>query len=275
MKDLGAQVLVNHAEQWDIADLLALSIDGIELYNTHANLGSETVEIIMTVLKVLPFLFPYATSGHCDLFLLAFLEENATDLEHFDQLLAARRTVGVMATDVHRNSMPFPLWDGDRGDSYRRLMRWFANYVLVPSQDATEIEDALAQGRMYGAFQVFGEPVGFDFYAETSKADFEMGDEVPLASGPVLHVAIPEFYNMAPWLPAPEFTAQIIKAGVDGGTVVAESSNPIEFTVTEAGAYRAVVHVVPNHLRQWLGDNPDDYIHDYPLIYSNAIYVTD
>ncbi len=276
MKDLGAQVLVNHAELWTTKELLALSIDGIELYNTHANLGTETAQIIITVLKALPFLFPYAGSGHCDLMLLSFLEENAADLDHFDKLLAARKTVGVMASDIHRNAIPILFWDGDRGDSYRRLMRWFSNYVLVTGQTAEDYADALARGRSYGAFQVFGEPVGFDFYAATDKASYEMGDEVAIADGPVLHVAMPEFYNMDPSLPEPEFSAEIIKAGADGGTVVATSSgDPIDYTVEEAGAYHVIVRVVPNHLRQWLGESPDDYIHEFPLIFSNAIYVTD
>jgi hypothetical protein len=276
MKALGAQVIVNHAEQWTTEALAALSIDGIELYNLHANLGTDTMEIIITVLKALPFLFPYDESGVPDLMLLSFLDENTADLDHFDRLLATRRQVGVMASDVHRNSIPFPLWDGDRGDSYRRLMRWFSNYVLVTEHTLPAIEDALSNGRMYGAFQVFGEPIGFDFHAETAKGVGEMGDEVALGDSPVLHVAIPTFFNMNPDLPAPEFYAKIVAAGADGGAIVAESAgDPIVYTATEAGAYRAEVHVVPHHLRQWLGGDPDDYIHDYPLIYSNPIYVTE
>ncbi|NLH47238.1 MAG: hypothetical protein GX444_01400 [Myxococcales bacterium] len=276
LKTFGAQLIVNHSELWTTEELAALSIDGIELYNLHANLGTETWPIVETVLKVLPYLFPRDEAGHCDLLLMSFFEENATDLAHFDKLLALRRQVGVLATDVHRNSIPFPLWDGDRGDSYRRLMRWFANYILVENHEVPDIEEALAKGRMYGAFQLFGEPVGFDFYAQTAKSVAEMGDEIALDDDPVLHVEIPTFYNMDPTLPAPEFSARIIQAGADGGTVVAESDgDPIDYQVTESGAYRVEVHVVPNHLLKWLGGHPDRYIHEYPLIYANPIYVTE
>ena len=112
--------------------------------------------------------------------------------------------------------------------------------------------------------------------ADSSSGTAEMGDEVPLADGPVLHVEIPEFYNMDPSLPAPEFSATIIKAGAAGGTVVAESTgDPIDYTVTSAGAYRAKVHVIPHHLAQWLGGHPDKWIKKFPLIYSNPIYVTE
>jgi hypothetical protein len=44
-------------------------------------------------------------------------------------------------------------------------------------------------------------------------------------------------------------------------------------SVTEAGAYRAEINVVPYYLKDWLGDNPDHFMKVYPLIYANAIYV--
>lgn len=275
--DLDAIVFVNHSELWDIADLQALPVEGIEIYNIHANIdpgGIVAPSLVDLILDVLTFIFPFSEAGHSDLLLLAFLTENDIALSHWNDLLVDRPTVGIMATDAHRNALPFPLLDGDRADSYRRLMRWFSNYILVEDRDVDTIKDAIAQGRLYGAFQAFGEPVGFDFHAETAKAVYEMGDTVALSEAPELVVAAPSFWNMSPDLPAPEFIVQLIRAAADGAVIVAEVvDQDIAYTVTEPGAYRVEVRVIPHHLERWLGDDASTWIHEYPLLYANPIYV--
>ena len=273
MQALGASVFVNHSEDWTTGELEALPIDGIEIYNLHANIdpgGIVAPPLITLIFDVLQFLFPLGQSGHSDLIFLTFLMDNDISLAHWDALLDLRRTVGIMATDAHRNSLPFPLPDGDRADSYRRMMRWFANYILVEDRTVETIKEAVDSGRLYGAFQVFGEPVGFGFWAQDAKAVYEMGDEVTYDTGLTLHVDKPDFWNMDPALPAPSFTLRILR----GGAVVAEATDQdLVFTVTEPGAYRSEVRVVPHHLAGWLGDDGEGLIHDYPLIYGNPIYV--
>ena len=282
MRALGATVFVNHAEQWTYEELAALSIEGIEVYNLHANIDPSIrrdylgLPYLGFVWPLLNFLLPAGESGHSDLILLTFLAENAPSLENWDRLLADRRMIGLIATDAHRNALPFPLWDGDRADSYRRMMRWFANYVLADGYDLPDIEAAIAGGRMYGAFQVFGEPIGFDFFAETDKTVYEMGDEVALAASPVIHVALPALYRIDPTWGAPEMTIRLIRAGAEGGTVVAEETDQdLTYIVDQAGAYRVEVSIVPRHLEPVLGNNADWFIHEYPLIYANPIYVND
>ncbi len=277
---LGAMVFVTHPESWITSDLLDLPIDGIDVYNLHANidpgiredyLGLPSLGFIPGILDMLT---PSWADAHPDLLLLSFLEELKPDLTHWDKLLYYRHTTGFMATDAHRNSLPFLLPDGDRGDSYRRMMRWFANYVLVTDRGLEEIENAVYKGRMYGAFQVFGEPVGFDFYAEAGSQTFEMGDNVSLAESPVLHIKAPEFFRMDPSLDKPELRISLIKAGQDGGTVVAGSLNSdLAYAVTEKGAYRAEIRIVPYHLRKWLGDHTKPFIKEYPFIYANPIFI--
>ncbi len=274
MQDMGASVFVNHAEGWETDDLAALPIDGIEIYNLHANIDPDIAGwgIIIDVVK---YLLPFSEAGHADLVLLSFLRENAKDLEHLDKLLGMRRTAIVMATDAHRNSLPFPLHDGDRADSYRRMMRWFANYALLEEMTPEAIQEAILSGRLYGAFQVFGEAVGFDFYAQTTEGAYEMGDEAPISESPVLHVKVPYFFNMNPALDEPEFLLTLIKSGEYPSEIVAESTNEdIEYTVAESGVYRAEVHVIPHHLAPWLGGDADYFIREYPLVYANPIYVT-
>ena len=278
--DLGALVFVNHSEQWETDDLLALPIDGIEIFNLHANILPDSfgvIEIIDMVLNILHFLIPLDLSGHSDLIFLTFLAENDISVDHWDKMLDQRPTVGIYGTDAHRNSLPFPLLDGDRADSYRRMMRWMSNYILVEEKSVESIKEAIGAGRLYGAFQVFGEPIGFDFYATSQKEIFQMGDHVQYASGMTLKVIRPELWGMN-WdeLDKPELTLRIIRADATGGTVVAESTGKeLEYTVTEAGAYRAEVRITPYHLVGWLGDSWERYVKEFPLIYGNAIYIED
>jgi hypothetical protein len=277
---LGAMVFVTHPESWKTDDLLNLPIDGIDVYNLHANidpgireeyLGLPSLGFIPGILDMLT---PSWDDAHSDLLLLSFFEEIKPDLMHWDKMLYYRPTTGFLATDAHRNSLPFLLPDGDRGDSYRRMMRWFANYVLVRDQNLDEIENAVFKGRMYGAFQVFGEPIGFDFYAEAGSQTFEMGDNVSLDASPVLHIKVPEFFRMDPGLEKPELRISLIKAGQDGGVTVAESLNTdLEYAAMEKGAYRAEIKIVPYHLRKWLGDHTKPFIKEYPFIYANPIFI--
>ena len=280
--DLDAIVFVPHAEGWETQEIEDIDVDGIEIYNLHANIDPGIREDYLGlpglgfIFDVLAFLLPFSECGESDLIFLSFLAENTPDLLHWDILLDQRPYVGIMATDAHRNALPFPLLDGDRADSYRRMMKWFANYLLVDDVTVDQVKDAIAKGRLFGAFQVFGEPIGFDFVAQSAKGNYEMGQEVPLSENPEIHVALPSFWGIDDSFPAPEFYIKLIKAGPSGGTVVSETTDQeLYFTPGQAGAYRAEVHVTPHHLKQWLGGDPDRFIRQYPLIYANAIYVVD
>ncbi|MCL4234315.1 MAG: hypothetical protein KJ042_07335, partial [Deltaproteobacteria bacterium] len=155
MKDLGAMVFVPHSEGWTTDQILALPVDGLEVYNLHANIDPSIREdylglpSLSFIFDILDMITPLDEAAHADLFLLAFLSESAPARMHWDKVLFERRTVASIATDAHRNALPFPLLDGDRADSYRRMMRWFANYVLVGERDIETIEEAVHLGRMY------------------------------------------------------------------------------------------------------------------------------
>ncbi|MCC6156585.1 MAG: hypothetical protein IT350_00935 [Deltaproteobacteria bacterium] len=281
MKDLGAMVFVPHSEGWTTDQILALPIDGLEVYNLHANIDPSIREdylglpSLSFIFDILDMITPLDEAAHADLFLLAFLSESAPARMHWDKVLFDRRTVASIATDAHRNALPFPLLDGDRADSYRRMMRWFANYVLVGERDIETIEEAVHLGRMYGAFQVFGEPVGFDFHAEVGEEMFEMGDEVPAGDSPMLVVKAPTMINMPTDAETPDITIKLWRANGSGGELIESSdTGSIEVPADEAGAYYVTATIVPKHLARWLGDDADKFVREYPLIYANAIYLT-
>ena len=58
--------------------------------------------------------------------------------------------IGTAGTDAHQNVLPILLRDGERGDSYRRMLRWFSNMVLVESGEPTPAtaQAALEAGRL-------------------------------------------------------------------------------------------------------------------------------
>jgi hypothetical protein len=137
---LGAMVFVTHPEGWDISALLSLPIEGLDVYNLHTNIAPNIrkdflgLQPLGFIPGLLDMLIPAWDFANPDLFLLSFLVELKPDILRWDALLDKRPTVGILATDAHRNTLPFRLPDGDRADSYRRMMRWFANYVLVNDQ---------------------------------------------------------------------------------------------------------------------------------------------
>jgi hypothetical protein len=184
-----------------------------------------------------------------------------------------------MGTDAHRNTLPLLLQDGERGDSFRRLMLWFSNHLLVePKRDGSwddrDLKDALRAGRLYGAFELMGYPVGFDFHAAVDGENFPMGSDVSLADQPLLEVHMPEIQNLQMDREPPMLTARILRAVENGFEEVASGPGDVSFAPQVAGAYRAEIRILPLHLREDMGTDDDELLaHDYVWIYSNAIYV--
>jgi hypothetical protein len=272
-RDAGAVTFVQHTEEWDVEVLRSLGLDGIEIYNLHYNLEDRMGDAVNLVvdLQTRPWRVPIPELG-----LAALLAENEVDLATWSTLLADGRTVGVLATDVHRNVFDGTSPDGERIDSYRRLMHWFANYVLLPpgAVDDRALKDAIRHGRFYGSFDVFGYPVGFDFHATAGATRYELGDELPAAPAPTLHLALPTVHRLDPAGPQPAIRGRILRAAA-GGTweEVAAGDDDLAYVVAAPGAYRAEVRITPEHLRPWLGLRADLYVIERPWIYANPIYV--
>lgn len=269
----GATVLIAHTEGRDLAALEGLQdlgLGGVELFNLHASFAPDIREEDLGLdglgwlSDIAPFTSPEGT-GEPDLFFLAVLQEQTPSIARWDALLARGPMVGVAGTDAHQNVLPLELRDGERGDSYRRMLRWFSNILLVEGDGPEAVEAALAAGRMYVAFEVLGTPSGFDFWLD-GDAITEMGGTS--AAGGTLRVVCPTLSARSPTnLAAPEITATVFKDGQIWQTGCGE------FVTDGPGVYRARVDLVPHHLRDHLGSEPDAWIRSYPWIYSNAIRV--
>ena len=272
--DAGALAFLQHTEGWDIETILDLPIDGIEIYNMHQNLMTNMGAAfgLILLLEATPEVVP-----EMELAIAAVFRENDVDITKWAQTVAVKPVSCILATDVHQNALKGESPDGERIDSFRRLMHWFSNYVLIDpkivADDAT-FKEAIGKGRMYGAFDYLGYPAGFDFYARAADDTvYEMGQQIPAADGITLHVSKPAVYHVNPDGEQPEIRVILLKAEGDGWVEVASGSDDITHSIQSAGVYRAEVRMKPYHLRQWLGSEPEQYLNEVIWIYSNPIYV--
>lgn len=275
-KAAGAVSLVQHTEDWTVEQLSTLPIDGFEMYNLHANTVGAVGEAFDLIVKVTksPEDLPQS-----DLVFLPIFKEDPVYQKTWAAVLAGgARRVTTMGTDCHRNTFKSLLPDGERVDSYRRMMLWFSNHLLVKPDgngqyDDRSLKDALRAGRLYGAFEAMGYPVGFDWHASEAGAIHEMGEEVSIAKGVELRVTKPKVDELDSKAEAPIIKVRILRAGADGWTVAAEAEGDVAFTPTEAGVYRAEVRITPRHLRGYLSSYVALADKEFPWIYGNAIYV--
>jgi hypothetical protein len=281
LRDHGAVVLLAHPEDFSVPELIASPVDGFEMYNLHANTLLRLGNALDLVLR-----WNEGDRGipHPDVLLLSIWSEDRRYLQRWGNVLAAgKRVVSTMGTDCHQNTIKATLEDGERGDSYRRMMIMFSNHVRVrPNADGTvddaSVKEALRLGRNWGAFEIHGYPVGFDAFAEKDGATFEIGEEPPL--GATMTVMKPRVQDLDPEREPPQVRMRILRAieGAGGFEVVAEGSEAsLRAPLNDAGAYRAEVRILPLHLREDMRDDAfallDDVGSDYVWIYTGAFYV--
>ncbi|MFM2153853.1 MAG: hypothetical protein RL199_2288, partial [Pseudomonadota bacterium] len=277
MKAKGAVSLLQHTERWTPEQIASLPVDGFEMFNLHALTLREAVRasdlLNRVILKDEGLPAP-------DLALLGFLSEDPRYLSTWGTVLArGARRVTTLGTDCHRNTFPPLMSDGERVDSYRRMMSWFSNHLLVkPKADGTfddrDLKEALRAGRLYGAFELVGTPEGFDARAETAGGVGELGSEVRLSDAPVIVASMPGVKNLDPKRGKPLLTLRLLKAKEGGWDEVASGDRDLRFAPTSPGAYRVEVRMVPRHLREDLNDDADVVLaRDLVWIYANPFYV--
>jgi hypothetical protein len=277
LKAAGAVVLVAHTEEWEVAELVDLPLDGFEMYNLHANLEANVAAGLVLLTQILtgdPD-FP-----HSDLVLFPIWQEDPRYQERWGSVLASGvRRVTTMGTDAHRNTFPQELPDGERIDSFRRMLLWFSNHLLVQpaddgSWDDAALKDALRAGRLYGVFEYMGYAEGFDAVIEAGGDVHELGAEVSLADGPELVVQRPRVQNLDPAVTPPAITVHVLRA-IDGGfeEVASDGTDELHYAPDAPGAYRVEVRITPLHLVDYLGSYADDADVPRTWIYANPFYV--
>lgn len=277
MHGVGALVFLAHTESRTPDYLKTIPVDGVEIFNIHAAIDPDIrrdylgLDAYSAAAAILPFTRQDEDGPQPDLAILGFLQDLPQYGKLWDPMLEQRHVTGSVGTDVHENSFPGMMRDGERGDSYRRLMRWISNVVLVDGILApSTVKAAVKAGRSYVAFEILGVPSGFDFHADDAGTIVEMGGQAKPGSRIV--VQAPKVWNLDPAVEAPAITVKLLKIANGSTTTVGEGGD-ITLDKAEAGIYRVEVHIKPNHLKPYVGENPDTYIREFPWVFSNAIRV--
>lgn len=274
LHDTGGTVLAAHTEGRDLAWLQARhaeGLDGFEMFNLHAMFAPDIRE---EDLGLLPFGWAEGVEtfttpeggGEPDLLFLAVLQHQPPSLAAFDAVRANGPVTGTGGTDAHQNVLNYDLPDAERGDSYRRMLRWFSNVLLTEGDEPSDVQAALEAGRNYVIFEALGTPVDFGVWFEQGGQRLAVGADV---TGPgTLDVGCP---SLAASAPRGELDPEIQVAVLKDGAVWKTSCGRHE--VTDPGVYRVQVEVTPHHLEPFLGTDPSVWIRSYPWIYSNAFRV--
>lgn len=277
LKSAGAVTLIAHTEEWTPERLIELPLDGFEMFNLHANAllkGGVILELLVLNTDQRDQL------PHPDLIFLPIWSEDPRYLRTWGTVLArGAHKVTTMGTDCHQNTLKAVLPDGERGDSYRRMMLLFSNHLLVqPEADGTwddrHLKAALKKGRLYGVLESLGYAEDFAFTAQAGGQSHEMGDTVAFSSAPVLEVSLPRLRGLDPGRTPPKLTVRILRAIEGGFEEVASGNEALRFSPTQPGAYRAEVRMVPHHLKEDLGKYARELLQgDLVWIYANPIYI--
>lgn len=271
----GGLAFVNHTEGHPVAALESfqdLGAVGIEVFNVHAmvdpDIRAEALGLDPTswLLEVAPFTDPAGTAEP-DLMFMAVVEPQAPSLGALDHLARRGPVTAVAGSDAHENVLPLLLRDGERVDSYRRMLRWVDNWVALPPgpADLGDVRAALRAGRSTVVFEVFGTPDDVSFWLEAGGQRVEAGGRG--AEG-VLHVGCPQLSPASPSNGmAPEITTTVLR----DGQPFAHGCG--EHPTGGSGVYRVEHTLVPHHLRDWLGEEPDALLRPLPWALTNPITV--
>lgn len=277
---------VAHTEERSVESLLALELDGLELYQLHANLDPDIrveylgLEAFSYLDEVQPFFFPteeVESPPHPDLSVLGFLLPNEPSIEKMEQV-GMVQPIGISGgTDAHQNVFPTEAPDGERIDSYRRMMRWFNTRIEVSQgASAREIIEALRNRKTWISFEVLGTPDGFEAKVLDGSTEYAIGSEISLQEGQELQVTLPFLSHDSPqdpYLP-PHIEGRIYH--FDGQTRTEihtwDSGTAIQ-PITEAGVYRVEIWIQPLHLGPYLGERVDYSEKWMPWIYSGGFFL--
>jgi hypothetical protein len=278
MHGVNALVFLAHTESRTPEYLKTIPVDGVEIFNIHAAIDPDIrkdhlgLDGFAAAASILPFTRQDEDGPHPDLAILGFLQHLPQYGQLWDPMLAERNVTGSVGTDVHENSFPGMMRDGERGDSFRRLMRWISNVTLVDGIIApSTIKAAVKAGRSYVAFEILGVPAGFDFHAEDGGAFIEMGGQAK--PGAKIVVKMPKVWDLDPAVEPPVVTMKLLRIANGSTTTVLESSEDMQIDSAEPGVYRVEVRMTPHHLKPYLGETPETYIREFPWVLSNAIRI--
>ncbi|HEY0135467.1 MAG TPA: hypothetical protein VGB85_15390 [Nannocystis sp.] len=284
------------------------------------NIAGDPGKVLDTIQGLQPFMVGSQSGAHPDLVYLRLLP--SWPVEGFNKWREVQRVTaitGLLGSDVHQNVRVAPICDqdnpvlqaaciaaaeaalpealaglvaggtltmsdGDRLDSFARVLRWLENSVLTEPGplDLEQLQAALRAGRSYGLFTVFGAPEQLRFAGRTADDTLLwIGDA---AVGPVelqLRAPLrPLALGGAPFTTAQADTAELRtelwRTDAGGSVKVADATGlgaTIDYMASDPGAYHVEVYVRPQHLREALGSEDELADIEYMWVITNPIRV--
>ncbi len=279
----GGFVVIPHAEQKEIPFTLSLRPDGTELYNVHANLDPRIAGPYLGVdigefFADIPRFIDARFGTEPDLLFLGVFRENNPDLARWSALWRdGQSVVGVAGSDAHENTIQRLLADGERGDSYRRVFRWFSNELIIEGAPTrASLLAALRAARARVRFEAWGVAEGFQWNINANGArSLADGATVPMSANLQLEAAAPRVLGLDASLPTPTIRVRILRADASsatGWTELASDPRELRWTVPGPGVYRAEVDITPNHARPYL-PRLERYVREVPWVYAAPVRV--
>ncbi|MFT5434185.1 MAG: hypothetical protein ACI9OJ_004898, partial [Myxococcota bacterium] len=164
-----------HIESADQEELKTTDYDAIEVGNLHALVAPDLRKLLgldadIPIVAFTSWLFSPEDYPAPDFVFLEFHQRVDSYHWWWDALLQEKMIAGFAGNDVHQNVLPLEMGDGDRPDSYRRMMKWYVNYLHAPKVPSA-IKAAIAAGQLDMVFEVLGSPRGFDARIEATTGD--------------------------------------------------------------------------------------------------------
>ena len=95
-----------------------------------------------------------------------------------------------------------------------------------------------------------------------------------LANGVTLKATMPKVRDLDPAAEAPVLTLKLLRAREGGWDEVGSiTEGTLEFPVTQPGAYRVEVRMVPKHLKAFAGTRRAFFTAERPWVMTSALYV--
>ena len=215
---------------------------------------------------VAPFLDVYGTLVP-DLVFIGIVQAQQVSLDRWDSLSARGPMTGMAGTDAHQNALPMLMADGERVDSYRRMERWFSNWLLSDGDTPPELEAALQAGRNLVVFEVFGRPAAPDVHVRTATGDVVDAGGDATADGTLVVGCDTVSQDSPHGLQEAEVHTTVFKDGV------AWTEGCGEHALDGPGVYRVAVDITPWHLVDFL-DGDETWIKRVPWLLYNPVRVS-
>lgn len=281
----GAVSWIAHTEEREVDVLLSMELHGLELYQLHANLDPDIraeylgLDPVGFLNDVQPFFFPLEDEEdppHPDLAPLGFLLPNEPSIEKWEAVGQIQR-IGISGgTDAHQNVFPIDASDGERIDSYRRMMRWFNTRIQIEGEPTPQkVIEGLKEGRTWIAFETFGTPKGFDLKANSEGIEYPIGAALNLSSDSILVATLPTLHPESPQgIEEPSIEGRLYRADTEGRALIQTwTEGDVTVQIDQPGVYRVEVWIKPLHLKPYLGANPEYSELWKPWIYSGGLFV--